>query len=127
MRSQSSKEGVLLIDHTFSPGLPADIALASGMDPALVAEGTRYESATFTCSHCTGTVVFGPKRTRAPNYCASCSHFICDGCLVLARRPNYVHRPFVQLADEVSGLHRPATLGLVSMYQSTPKPLLIIP
>jgi hypothetical protein len=99
---KSSHEGYLLVDHRASPGIPADKARQMGLDPAGVAEGQIYETATLTCCHCKIPVVKNPFRTRERGHCFKCNHYICDFCEAESRKPDYVHRPFAQVADMVA-------------------------
>ncbi len=92
VKSQKRREGYLLIDHSASPGIPADIAIKLGLNPKEVGEGKKMERATVPCKHCGGHVVKNPKRTRPRSYCRLCDHYICDGCAYLATLPGYVHR-----------------------------------
>lgn len=92
-------EGYLLVDHRASPGLPPDIARQSGYDPRHCGEGRVFEAATLTCSHCKCTVVKNPLRTRERAYCFKCNHYLCDGCAVAARHPDYVHLPYAKRVD----------------------------
>ena len=77
-RSLRSLEGYALIDHTQSPGVPDAIVVAQGL-PAGAGRG-KFESASFTCSHCEAIVVLNPDRSRARGYCRKCDHYVCDGC-----------------------------------------------
>jgi hypothetical protein len=92
LKSLKRAEGWLLIDHTASPGIPAEIARRIGLDPKLVGEGKRLEAATLSCKHCGGAWVKNPRRTRPREYCRKCDHYICDGCAYLASQPNYIHQ-----------------------------------
>lgn len=78
MKSKKSHEGYLLIDHTFSPGVPEELLKANNLISA--PPGKRLEAATLTCKHCQKTVIKNPERTRARGYCSGCDHFICDTC-----------------------------------------------
>ena len=99
------REGYLLVDHSASPGLPEDVARASGYDPAMVAEGKRFEAATLTCAHCKVTVVKSPLRTRERNYCMKCSgKYICDVCGFRATLPDYNHAPYEKYVDVTADL-----------------------
>ena len=94
------KEGYLLIDHTASPGVPEWMARIAGVDPALVAEGKRLESATLTCKHCKSTVVKNPFRKLERAKCAKCSFvYICDICAFEASLPDYDHTPYEKKVD----------------------------
>jgi hypothetical protein len=92
MKSLKRVEGWLLLDHTASPGIPANIARKIGLPPKLVAEGRKLEAATISCKHCGGAWVKNPRRTRAREYCKKCDHYICDGCAYIAAQPGYVHQ-----------------------------------
>lgn len=110
--------GYLYLDHRASPGLPEDIARASGYDPKLCKEGKLFEADTLTCSHCKVCVVKNPLRTRARPHCLKCNHYICDLCEFKATLPDYTHTPWDKAID----------LGLDSLaksfYCDTPIPLL---
>ncbi len=96
------REGYLFIDHSASPGIPADVALAIGMDPDLVREGKVFEAATMTCVHCKSAVIKEPRRTRERASCLKCGgKYICDDCALVARLPDYDHTPFEKRVDLV--------------------------
>jgi hypothetical protein len=78
IRSKRSLEGYLLIDHSNSPGVSNDAAVAAGM-PVGAGSGL-FESATYTCSHCQFIVIIEPARTRDRTHCFQCDHDICDAC-----------------------------------------------
>ncbi len=78
MSSKLAHEGYLLIDHRESPGIPDEVTHSLGL-PLGSGRG-MFETATFTCNHCTAVVVMNPLRTRAREYCAKCNHYICDRC-----------------------------------------------
>ncbi len=100
MRREQSREGYLLVDHRASPGLPADIARASGYDPRHCGEGAVFEAATLTCSHCKVVFVRNPLRTRERAKCFKCGwHYVCDLCAAEMLRPDYDHLPFEKLVD----------------------------
>jgi hypothetical protein len=92
VKSLTRHFGWLMLDHSASPGIPADVAEKLGLPPALVAEGVTAEFHTVSCSHCGGHVLQNPKRTRPRGYCKVCDHYICDGCDFLRSQPDYVHR-----------------------------------
>ncbi len=99
------REGYLLVDHQASPGLPEDIARASGYDPAMCGEGKRFEAATLTCAHCKAAVVKNPLRTREREHCMKCSgRYVCDNCAIVARLPDYNHAPFEKYVDVTADL-----------------------
>ena len=100
VKTQSSREGYLMIDHRASPGLPEDVAIASGYDPKLAGEGKLFESATLTCSHCKVSVVKNLFRVRPRASCAKCGyHYICDGCEYQATLPDYSHLTYDNIVD----------------------------
>lgn len=78
MFSKRSLEGEIVIDHRASPGLTR--AQVGAVDAPVVAGGTVYESAIYTCSHCQFAVVINPKRTRERGYCPKCDRYVCDEC-----------------------------------------------
>lgn len=92
MASLKRHEGWLMIDHSASPGIPADVARRIGLDPKQVGEGKKLEAATITCKHCGGAFLKNPKRTRPRGYCRQCDHYICDPCTAAMVLPDYVHR-----------------------------------
>jgi hypothetical protein len=93
-----NRTGYLLVDHSNSPGLPADVARKYGYNPELCKEGKTFEADTLTCAHCKVTVV--KSHTRDPikmprATCAKCDHrYICDVCAFQASQPDYVHLPY---------------------------------
>jgi hypothetical protein len=97
--------GYIMIDHRASPGLPEDVARLAGYDPKLCGEGKVFESKTMTCGHCGGSVVPNVARIRPRASCLACDNregrYICDGCDFLRSQPGYVHKPMVQVIDEV--------------------------
>ena len=96
------REGYLFVDHTASPGIPADLAVQIGLDPQLVREGKIFEAATMTCAHCKSAVVKNLLRTRERALCMKCGgKFICDDCALQARLSGYSHLPFDKKVDLV--------------------------
>jgi len=96
------REGVLIVDHTFSPGISeAEAAKMRSYGHAnilAVPEGTQLEIGTLTCAHCGTVVIKNPKRIRERGRCSKCDHFICDPCEALGDC-----RPIQALADAVVG------------------------
>lgn len=98
--------GYLIIDHRNSPGLPEEVALAMGLDPKLVGAGKILEASTVTCAHCKGTVMKNPLRTRERTYCPKCrdtsdnARYVCDGCALEMRMPDYTHTPFEKKRED---------------------------
>lgn len=105
--------GVIIVDHSASPGLPEDIARAAGYDPKLCGPGKVYEAATMTCAHCKTCLVKNPMRVRERAYCAKCGgQFICDFCHIASLEPTYSHLPFEKLRDNLlKSAERALTLG----------------
>ena len=99
LKTLKRHEGWLLIDHSASPGIPADIAVKLGMDPKTVAAGAVFESATITCNHCGNAYRKNPLRLRPRGYCKVCDHYLCDRCEGLKGKPNYIHRTKYELAN----------------------------
>lgn len=96
----AQRTGYLMVDHRFSPGLPEDVARASGYDPKFCGEGKLFEADTLTCAHCKNTWVKNPLRTRERPKCHKCNyHYICDGCAVAMNDPLYSHLPYERLVD----------------------------
>lgn len=103
IRNKRELEGYLRIDHRDSPGLTPEEASAvgrSGIAP-FVAAGKMFEGATYTCSHCTRTVVINPDRVRPRAYCPKCDHHICDWCEGQRVASGGACKPFTQIIDEV--------------------------
>jgi hypothetical protein len=80
-RSKRSLEGYFLLDNSNSPGVPDSVVVPQGLIPG--AGRGKFESASFTCSHCEWVVVLNPDRSRERGYCPKCDHYVCDACEVL--------------------------------------------
>ena len=95
------RTGYLMVDHGNSPGLPEDIARASGYDPALCKEGKKFEADTLKCCECAVTVVKSPMRdtTKMPRHKCSCGKYLCDLCAFRASLPGHVHLPYKKYID----------------------------
>lgn len=124
MRRQIDLEGELFVDHSASPGLPEDVARASGYDPSLCREGKQFKAPTLTCHHCKCVVVKNPLRVRERAFCFKCSHYICDFCAVAARAPDYDHLPFEKFVEDSATA---VAHGLVPLFAPPPPPALILP
>jgi hypothetical protein len=108
--------GEIFLDHRASPGLPEDVARASGYDPQLCKEGKLFEAATLHCSHCGIHVVKNPLRTRDRPHCWTCNHYVCDPCHAVMQHADYVHTPFDRFADLTRKgelVIQPSPLGLL--------------
>ncbi len=97
MRTKRSHEGYVLIDHSDSPGVNTEFVGAN--DTPAVPKGMKYESATFTCSHCQRGVILQPLRTRERGWCSGCDHYICDVCYEVRRTSGCV--TMRQVLDEM--------------------------
>lgn len=99
---QRSFEGEVVVDHRASPGLPEHIARLAGYDPKQVGEGKVFEAATLTCSHCGQRFIKNTWRIRERATCLHCrNQYICDFCDQARRAPDYVHKPFHAVIEEV--------------------------
>jgi hypothetical protein len=86
--------GNLIIDHSASPGIPADLAEKwERMGIPVAREGVTLEADTWTCPHCNRVVIRNMERTRAREVCRKCMHVVCDSCVDNCR-------PFWQAATE---------------------------
>lgn len=102
MGPKPTYEGYVLIDHSASPGIPAQVARELGLDPAMVGEGKRFEMGTLTCRHCQTPQHKNPLRTRPRGQCAKCNFaYVCDVCAFKMSMPDYVHVTFAQRKDMV--------------------------
>lgn len=93
--------GYIMVDHRASPGIPEDMAIKLGYHPKQVKEGSTFESAVMSCSHCNTQVILNPLRTRERHYCPKCNLYICDWCEAARHQPDYVHRSMAEYADLV--------------------------
>lgn len=111
MTSLRSHEGLMTIDHRNSPGVPDEIAIATGYQAGGLKAGTLFESATFTCPYCETVVVMNPNRSRPRNYDKKTNHLICDGCEAI-RVTGVEMKTMKQIADEI--LNKAAQITLTS-------------
>lgn len=79
--SKRRHEGVLSVDHRWSPDVPFNPAMIGKPDALLAQAGALMESATVTCCHCQVVVVLNPLRTRPRGYCQRCDRYVCDNPL----------------------------------------------
>lgn len=98
---KTSHDGYLMVDHRASPGIPEDMALRMGLDPATAKGGKLAEYATTGCRHCGVHVIFNPLRTRDRAWCSICDRYICDFCDAARTEPGYEHHCFDELRDMV--------------------------
>lgn len=98
MSTLRSKEGYLMMDHRAGAGVPDSIMVPLGL-PVGSGQGL-FETPTYTCSHCNGTVVMHPLRKRERGYCRKCDANICDTCNVIMAR-NKECTPFEKLVDDI--------------------------
>lgn len=86
MRSHRAREGYLLIDNTFGPGISEEECrrLWPGKIVPTAPEGKKFEAPTITCIHCQQTYFVNPLRTRDRGFCFKCNAYRCDKpeCLV---------------------------------------------
>ena|SRR5215213_4374308 len=92
-----SKPGHLTIDHRSSPGLPEELANKVGQP----AGSKLFEADTLTCRHCATVQIKNPLRTRERGFCPQCNAYICDNCEAARHQPDYVHKSWEQLVDEI--------------------------
>ena len=100
MASLRSHEGVLLVDHRASPGLPDGVVVPQGMPPGS-GHGV-FECATFTCSHCEKVVaIMDRKKADAIcGFCSGCNHRLCTACTT-KRAKDGVCLPLKALAEQL--------------------------
>ena len=97
MATKRSQEGLVLIDHSVSPGVP-DSAMPDGMPPR--AGQGKFEAPCYTCSHCQQIVVVNPLRNRDRAWCKKCDHYLCDRCGGILATTG-VCKTWKQLLDEI--------------------------
>ncbi len=98
-RSKRSDEGLLMIDHRNSPGVPDHWMPNAKEMPPRSGQGL-FEVPTYTCSHCPQVVVMNPLRRRPRGYCRKCDAYICDRCNgILAATKEC--KPYEQVLDEL--------------------------
>ncbi len=91
-----------MVDHRASPGIAPQKAMQMGYRPESVREGAMFETVTYGCSHCGTCYVKNPWRTRPREHCFKCNMDICDGCHARMQQPDYVHKTFLQRAEEAA-------------------------
>lgn len=97
MKTLRQQEGWMFIENNHAPVDDATM-VAAGYVPG--SGRGRYESATYTCSHCNYVVVIEPKRTRERGYCRKCDQRVCDGCAYIMAK-TFECLPMKKLADDV--------------------------
>ena len=97
-------EGVILVDHNYSPGLTDETIFRTNTHSNAkmpIGSGTGVlEMATFSCSHCPNVVYIHPLRNRPRGYCRKCDHYICDSCNA-KKAMDGVCRTYKQQLDEL--------------------------
>jgi hypothetical protein len=101
MFSKREREGYVLIDHRYSPGLENEDAAAAGLLGLPVGRNKVFEAATDTCWHCKKVVIRNPHRTRERANCSKCDHYICDPC-ALEMQISGVCKPWSQVLEEAA-------------------------
>jgi hypothetical protein len=99
MHSLKSQQGVLEINHRYSPGVPEEVMVKLGMPKEAGKKDSVVEYATFTCADCQKVVIINPKRTRPRGYCPKCNHYICDECEAIRFASGGVCRNFNNAVD----------------------------
>ena len=103
--SKRSHEGVILVDHNFSPGLTDEtIYRTNTFTNAKMPIGSgrgMLEMATFTCSHCPNVVYIHPLRNRPRGYCKKCDHYICDSCNAKKAMDGGLCKTYKQQLDQI--------------------------
>jgi hypothetical protein len=99
---KTSRDGELFVDHRASPGIPAEIAVKMGYHPDQVRAGKSATIPTLGCPHCGGHQVKNPWRTRERAHCYVCNVYICDGCYLETRMPDYKHETFLQKCERMA-------------------------
>lgn len=125
MKTEKTREGYLMIDHRFSPGIDPEILRKAGIVNAPdLREGKLVEMATITCAHCGGAFVKNPLRTRDRGHCVKCHKFLCDGCAAALKLTSEC-RPFVAYAEATIGSDKPVPVSVLPPQLSlTPQALL---
>jgi len=77
--SKLSEEGLLIIDHRASPGVPDHWMPNAENMPPRSGQGL-FEVPTYSCGHCPQQVALNPKRRRPRGHCMKCDNYICDRC-----------------------------------------------
>jgi hypothetical protein len=102
-------EGLLLIDHSASPGLtPEDFRKVGiteqglhrlGLSMAEFGEGKKLERATMRCCHCGKQVFLNAERIKPRSFCRTCPKghdYICDD-----PKCHFDCRPFRKMIDDL--------------------------
>lgn len=99
MPSLKRFEGYLLTDHSQGPGLQFYSPTAAGL--LQYPQETKVEQATLWCCHCSACFLPNPDRDRQREYCRTCDNYLCDCCARTAKKPDYFHRSFHDIAEMV--------------------------
>lgn len=96
MTSIGRQGGYLVIDHSNSPGIPADLAEKWAAKGVPVSVGsTTLEMDSWCCSHCNKVVLKNPARKRPREVCRKCMHVVCDRCVNDCQ-------PFAEIVERVT-------------------------
>ena len=101
--SERSREGWVIIDHRAGAGVTKEELVKHGVNAPAVGAGEVFEAPTITCSHCGGSFIINPLRTRERARCSRCRHYLCDGCGAKYKE-SLQCTPVKALADALSGL-----------------------
>ena len=106
--SKRRHEGVIIVDHRFSPGLTDEtIYKTNTWSNAKMPIGSgqgMLEMATFSCSHCPNVVYIHPLRNRPRGYCRKCDHYVCDSCEAKRAMDGGMCKTYKQQCDELQEL-----------------------
>lgn len=100
MSRLQDREGILLLDHRNSPGVPAEMLRQAGL-PDSAGRGL-YETPIYTCAHCQAGVpvivkAFGVREHRF--VCSGCQKVLCNRC-ALRKSVTGLCEPFEKKVDE---------------------------
>lgn len=99
MSSKARFEGYLLTDHSQGPGVAFYSQTANS--PLIYRAETKVEQATLWCCHCSACFLPNPDRDRQREYCRYCDNYLCDPCARTAKKADYIHRSFHDIAAMV--------------------------
>lgn len=100
MKSKRSKEAYIMIDHTNSPGLTAEFAVANDL-PCGVVGSRMMESAMVVCHICSADIILGGDRSRMMAYCPRHDAYSCDNCVKTEHETGVPHTTYQQKLEEI--------------------------